>query len=213
MNEQQAIYVLENFLQRLIQTRGPLYDNNGNPTFLNYLREENIDYAVDSFLRLHVSINENENLILENILCGFRYHTFLTNNPSYLIKNNFPVHIFGNGCHLLQNSNSNVKGKFDSLEPYIDYMYHICIENFTSNKYISEKIINPLLCGTIPIYLGCKEADNYFPNQIIRLENNIQKDLQIIYNICKNPNTYLKKIDIEIVKHRINLIKNIDKIF
>jgi hypothetical protein len=73
--------------------------------------------------------------------------------------------------------------------------------------------MNPLLCSCVPVYLGCKNIENYFPGQVIRLTGNIVEDLQIITDIVRNPDQYKKHIDLNAVKHKINLLRNIEAIF
>ena len=93
-----------------------------------------------------------------------------------------------------------------------------------SRRYFSEKIINPLLCNTVPIYLGCVNIKKYFPNNtistitstitpIITLTGNLLVDIKLLKLICSNPDKFLKKIDIEKVKDKINLVKHIKEIF
>jgi len=52
------------------------------------------------------------------------------------------------------------KTKFDAL---IDYKYSICIENCKIPNYFSEKFTDSILCWTIPIYWGCTNISDYFP--------------------------------------------------
>lgn len=127
-----------------------------------------------------------------------------------------PIDIYGNGSDIYKNplkKNKYIKGKFDKYEPYESYPFHICIENFQSNHYFSEKIINTLLCGTTPIYIGCRNIDNYFPNSVIKMNGYIEKDILLIQDILKSPEKYSKKIDIEYVKNKVNILKNIEAIY
>tara|TARA_R110002110_G_scaffold166273_1_gene366857 strand:- start:435 stop:815 length:381 start_codon:yes stop_codon:yes gene_type:complete len=41
-------------------------------------------------------------------------------------------------------------------------MFHICIENQQVKHYFTEKLIDPLLTYTIPIYWGCPNIGAYF---------------------------------------------------
>jgi len=47
-------------------------------------------------------------------------------------------------------------------EVLFNSMYHICIENYSIHNYFSEKIIDPMLTETIPIYWGCTNITDYF---------------------------------------------------
>ena len=129
-----------------------------------------------------------------------------------IIENNLPVDIFGRGS--LEYSNTKfVKGPFnDEAEPYKDYLYTITIENFRSNHYFSEKIINPIMYNCSPIYLGSKNIHKYF-DDIILLSGNIDNDIKLISTLLRNPFKYYKKLCNEKHEKNINLLKNIDSIF
>ena len=71
--------------------------------------------------------------------------------------------------------------------------------------YFSEKIMVPLLCGSIPIYLGCKNIDNYFKDYVIHLTGNLNDDITIINNVLANPDNYWKKIPISEIRNKIHL--------
>ena len=101
-----------------------------------------------------------------------------------------------------------IKGKFNKNEMYDDYMFHICIENFSTPHYFSEKIINPLLCGNTPIYWGCKNIHSYFDDSVINLTGDVGNDIEMLKRICQTPDEYRKKIDIDSIKKTIN-IKNV----
>ncbi len=52
--------------------------------------------------------------------------------------------------------------KWDALAPY---KFTISIENNSSKYYWTEKLSDPFLTGTYPIYYGCTNATDYFPTQ------------------------------------------------
>jgi len=143
---------------------------------------------------------------------GHGYRHMLVNS---ILNSNLPIDIYGRGCEFYsQYKDPRIKGEFTEENIkicYENYKYHICIENFQSNHYISEKLINPLIYGTIPIYLGCKQYDYYFPNMIIPLNNNVKLDMQLLTHIFNEG--IEKKIDIEFVKNKVNFVKNIISLF
>lgn len=57
-----------------------------------------------------------------------------------------------------------------SKYPLFDYQYCIIIENTKSDYFFTEKILDCILCKTIPIYWGANKISNYFDN-IIQVEN------------------------------------------
>ena len=138
---------------------------------------------------------------------------------SHILKNNLPIDIWGNGVENYKQkfpNNKNIMGGFKSMEEMCrDYLFTIAIENTSHDHYFTEKIINPLINNTIPLYWGCKKVEEYFPKQAIRLTGNIGKDMNIIHTVLKNPNKYISeyKIDQEMVLNKVNLVKNIERIF
>jgi hypothetical protein len=145
---------------------------------------------------------------------GHKYRHELVKN---ILTTNLPIAIYGRGCKFYKHLNDpRIRGKFVEGEPYNDYKYHICIENCQTNHYFSEKIMNPLIVNTIPIYLGCRNIDSYFPNMVIKLSGNIEEDISMLRQLIID--TKFEKptdihIDIEKVKNGINLLRNIDTIF
>jgi hypothetical protein len=141
-------------------------------------------------------------------------HIYRHSLLSKILLNNFPIDVYGNGSHIYkeQNEYQNIKGKFENIEPYEDYLFTIAIENFQSNHYFSEKITSPMMCSCMTIYLGCKNIHNYIKNYII-LTGNINQDIQIIYNILLEPLKYYSNPFIPDNVDNVNIIKNIKKLF
>jgi hypothetical protein len=129
-----------------------------------------------------------------------------------IIEANLPIDIYGKGSTKYSHKSNNVKGEFNDAEPYEDYMYSICIENFTSNHYFSEKIMSPLLHNCMPIYLGCKQIHEYF-NDIIKLSGNINDDIQLLVEIFKCAGLFYRKTYTEKNINTVSLLNNIHKIF
>lgn len=130
-----------------------------------------------------------------------------------ILDSDLPIDIYGRGCDMYSNiKDSRIKGNFDYIEPYLNYTYHIAIENFIKPHYFSEKITNTLLCGTVPIYLGCKNIDNYFPGQVIHLSGDVDSDMNLLRNICENPEFNKKQINIDDVKKTISFTQLILKL-
>ena len=129
-----------------------------------------------------------------------------------ILESKLPIDIYGKGCTFYKND-IRIKGEFSELEPYVDYQFHIAIENFSLNHYFSEKITNTLHAGTTPIYLGCKNIHNYFPNMVITLSHDIDKDMQLLTDIISNPEKHRTSINVDTVKNKTNLLLNIKNIF
>ena len=123
-----------------------------------------------------------------------------------IIAQNLPIDIYGRGSN--QYSYSQTKGEFNDVEPYESYLFSVCIENFQCNHYFSEKIITPLLHNCMPLYLGCKNIDQYFDN-MINLSGNIDDDILLLTEIIKNPESYYKPTYNEKNIKTVNLLENV----
>ena len=66
--------------------------------------------------------------------------------------------------------------------------------------------------GTTPIYLGCTNIEKYF-GSIIKLSKSIESDIDLIKDIIKNPDHYKKEINLDEVKDKVYLLRNLDTIF
>ncbi len=89
---------------------------------------------------------------------------------------------FGDKIDIYGRGINNFVDKADVLMPY---KYHIVIENTSQDDYITEKLFDPYLTYTYPIYYGAKNANEYFidtsfscidiekPNEAIDMIENI----------------------------------------
>jgi hypothetical protein len=132
-----------------------------------------------------------------------------------ILERKIPIDIYGRGCLCyIGDPDSRIKGEFDHCSVmFNDYEFTISIENFVSNHYFSEKVINPLLYQTIPIYLGCRNIESYFPGQTIRLSGEIKTDILLIIDILSFPEKYRRIIDIPLIKSKINLLKDVTHLY
>lgn len=133
-------------------------------------------------------------------------HIYRHQLATAIIEGNLPIDIYGKGCKYYV-SHPRIKGAFASTELYDEYFFTIAIENFQQSYYISEKVINPIMRGTIPVYLGCEHI-NDFISPVIKLSGNLNDDVNLLRDICRSPSKYQSDIDIETVKKTIN-IKNV----
>ena len=128
-----------------------------------------------------------------------------------ILVSDLDIDIYGRGCKYFPFLDSRIKGEFTDNEPYENYMFHICIENYKTPCYTSEKYTNAVLWGTTPIYWG---ADNsLFPSITIQLTGKVTEDMTLLRNIMENPDLYKKDIDQNEIRPKLNLLKNLDNIF
>ena len=146
---------------------------------------------------------------------GHKYRHALV---SYILKHRLPIDIWGNGTKFYKQlfpENNNIYGNFKSMaEMCENYMFTIAIENTSHDHYFSEKIVNPLIYDTIPLYWGCKKIEEYFPNYSIKLTGNINMDMITINRVLKNPQYFLEKHKANVIEvlDKVNLIKNVERL-
>jgi hypothetical protein len=65
-------------------------------------------------------------------------------------------------------------GLTEKKDGIVDYKFSICIENANEINYISEKFYDCILTNTIPIYYGCKNIKDIWPENGYFLINDIK---------------------------------------
>ena len=146
---------------------------------------------------------------------GHKYRHALVN---YILKHRLPIDIWGNGTKMYKQrfpESNNIYGDFKSMaEMCKNYMFTIAIENTSHDHYFTEKIVNPLIYNTIPLYWGCKNIEEYFPNCSLKLTGNINMDIITIGRVLKNPDYFVTKhkANITEVLDKVNLIKNVERL-
>ena len=114
------------------------------------------------------------------------------------IKDKLQFDLFGKGI-------SFIKDKWDALAPY---KYSIAIENYRNKFYWTEKIFDCFLSWTIPIYFGCSNIKEYFPEESL-IEIDIKKPeeaIEIIKEAILN-NYWEKKMDALVYARELTLGK------
>ena len=92
------------------------------------------------------------------------------------------IDIFGKGVKFIDD-------KADALN---DYMFHICLENTKEKNYWSEKLSDPILGFSIPIYYGDPSVADYFnTNGFFQIDiDKPEEAFRIIDKILSNPVKY-----------------------
>lgn len=107
----------------------------------------------------------------------------LRNSVYNIIKNKSSIDFYGSGV------NRYTEYKISALR---EYMFSICMENegpqhlfAINNDYFSEKLLDCLLTGTLPIYYGNKTIANYFDIDGIILFDSADQIEDIIDSISR----------------------------
>lgn len=106
-------------------------------------------------------------------------------------KKNVPEHFKRHEIVSKYNTLIDVMGRgYNPIEPIskglIDYMFHIAMENQKRDYHFSEKLINPIMVGTIPIYYGMPSIGNYFDTRGMIIFNDIEEIGDILNSLNKS---------------------------
>ena len=103
--------------------------------------------------------------------------------------------------------NNNVGEITNKIEFFSEYKFTIAMENSEADGYVSEKIIDSFLSGSIPIYYGDYMIDEYINPKsfiLIRGEKDMMEKINYIKKIDNNDTLYKS-----ILKENILINKNI----
>jgi hypothetical protein len=89
-----------------------------------------------------------------------------------------------------------------------NYKLILALENSKQDYYITEKIINPLRAGTIPVYYGSENIDKFINKEriVIINENNIEQTFSEIGRLLTDKDYWLKKANSEIFLTSLEII-------
>ena len=90
------------------------------------------------------------------------------------------VNKIGDQVDLYGRGFNEIKLKEDGL---CDYMFSVAIENSRDDNFFTEKILDCFATGTIPVYYGCSNIDEYFNKDgIINLSEEFEVSDEIYYS-------------------------------
>lgn len=104
----------------------------------------------------------------------------------YIRKSDIDIDIFGKGIRPIDN-------KWDGQAPY---KYSLVVENHAGPDHWTEKVSDSFLAYSLPIYYGCTNLEDYFPEQaFIRIDiHKPEEAVQIIRDAIAN-NEWEKRLD------------------
>lgn len=114
-----------------------------------------------------------------SIIASVKRQTMGHNLRHNIIQSNIMnLDLFGNGYNPIE----------DKITALKDYRFSLIIENEKIDNWFTEKIIDCLTTGTIPVYWGCPNIDDYFDTRGFIIVDSIE-DLIIKKNML-NKTTY-----------------------
>ena len=145
-----------------IQSKNHLYQ----PEWVTSLWE--LGYDINSLID-----NKNLSNSFERNFCNFIYSRRLERREKYykLLSSIDTIDVYGMS---FDDDNPVILpgGSIGKIRKLKDYKFTISIENKIRNKYVTEKIIHPIISRSIPIYSGSKKISNIFnPDFIIDINS------------------------------------------
>ena len=77
--------------------------------------------------------------------------------------------------------------KCDYYECRAEYLFEVVVDNCWTGNWVSEKLANPIMSFTIPIYLGGKVLPKDVNTEGIIIANSIDEIPNIVDDVLKNP--------------------------
>lgn len=121
---------------------------------------------------------------------------FLRQQVIEYLRSQTTVELFGR-------STNPIAAKADALIPYF---FSIAMENTVSSSYFSEKLIDCILTGTIPIYHGSRSVLNYFDGRGILFFESLQELESILSSLTFESYRLLREYAVANFNAAINLM-------
>jgi hypothetical protein len=161
--------------------------------FLKVIGRKTENEVNNIYWQLELNYNQLTNLKYENkideisTICSSKYvdegHIHRINFLKYIEqKEEIKVNIFGyNNKHNFNNYKGQLyNNKSDGILPY---KYYFMVENNYEIDYVTEKLIEPILCETLCFYYGCPNVTNYIDEKAFVLLD--MYDFEKSYNIVQ----------------------------
>ena len=112
--------------------------------------------------------------------------------------------IYGRCCNYIEN-------KADALR---DYKFNLCIENLQLTNWFTEKLIDCLRTGTVPIYWGSPNISDYFNINGFIIVNSLNDITNVVNNLTEDDYTsrleYIQENFIKATNYSNNLFERVD---
>jgi hypothetical protein len=221
---------------------GEPYDNLGDfnifiTTIINEKPIQNKKYIYYPYLYYSLnehkySINSSDYNNTKNNFCAYMYTREFEHRQKYfyLISTYKKVDGLGKCCNNIniENTRSVYNNKITyndiAVKIYSDYKFVLAIENTFTKGYFTEKLINPIIANSIPIYWGHDYVFNYINKKRVIYIPDFKTDEQLIeyiryidnndveYNRIINENIYIKSNE-DVIEDFKNNIKNVLSLF
>ncbi|MEG1142772.1 MAG: glycosyltransferase family 10, partial [Clostridia bacterium] len=185
----------------------PLYKN--NTMYFSYDEESDINVYFPIWQKICMEKNE----YIPNLYNKIKHSTFekfcsfVVSNPNNIDRNNLFTslndykHVDSLGRF---NNNNTLLSKYTDEDTWHEnkinllrdnkFKFNICFENTYTTGYITEKIMDSFLTGSIPIYKGANDVDKWFNNDSFINCNDYNNEdiIQLIKELDSNESLFNK---------------------
>jgi GR25 family glycosyltransferase involved in LPS biosynthesis len=173
------------------------YWANPDPNIFMEVRGRHTDHINNVFWQLELTLNQLLSIKIEknkgntiSSICSSKYfdegHIARIDLLKYIEAKNDPdvvIDIYNkDNSHNFKNYKGIVSPNIDKSKGMISYKYYFMIENNYEKNFITEKLIEPILCESLVFYYGCPNATDYI-NELafVQLDvNDYEKSYRII---------------------------------
>lgn len=71
-------------------------------------------------------------------------------------------------------------------EALLEYRYSVVIENSKTDNYFTEKLVDALIVGTVPIYWGCPNIEAFFDTRGFIIVNDVDEIREAVANLTED---------------------------
>ncbi|MEK7118756.1 MAG: glycosyltransferase family 10 [Patescibacteria group bacterium] len=192
-------YCAHSSARRRIQNKSDQYFNNWH---FGYEPNDKVFRYNFSYLRKLPPPPKNKNI------------SVITSNLSYMPNHIKRLHLiealrrkFAGQIEFFGRGHNFVQYKEDAILPF---RFHLCLENTITPDLWTEKIADPFLGYSVPVYSGSPNISEYFPpNSIIQINvDDIAGTLKIIEDILKSPKATYENMLPDVIMARTKVLED-----
>lgn len=146
-----------------------------------------VPYLYSSLTEHNKSINSIDYICTRQHFCAYMYSYDAPHRIKYfkLLNDYKMVHGIGKSCNNISITKNNDDGTYldEAIKIYTNYKFVLALENLFQEGYFTEKIINPLIANSIPIYWGTPDVFNYINKKRVIYMQDFKSDDDLLKRI------------------------------
>jgi hypothetical protein len=175
-----------------------------DPTILNECENAVLFPFGDCWIPLDEQKIHEKTKLLSIVVSAKRYLPGHQLRHKVIESINDKMDVYGRCCNYIEN-------KADALR---DYKFNVCIENLQHTNWFTEKIIDCLRTGTVPIYWGCPNIGDFFNTKGFIIVNSLEDIVNVVNNLTEDDYTsrleYIKENFDKSLQYGSNLFERAD---